>query len=161
MKLSVQGKCHPTKEANLKKGYEAEDRLLSTFKDCFCKDLIKDENQWAVMDYFCDCCMVELKSRNVKKDTYKTTMVGMNKINFALRNSKKASYFVFEFTDGLYYWKLNKDELETFEKRKGGTTKRGEVEQSEYLFIPVDILINIKEKPSPNCYLWSELPAAC
>ena len=134
MSSRIKGNYHPIKQANIEKGDEAEDRLTNTFKNYFCYELIKDPNPYAIMDYHCSCCLVELKSRNIKKNTFETTMVGMNKINYALK-SKKMSYFVFEFTNGLYYWILNKEELKTFEIKKGGTTKRGEIEEKDYLYI--------------------------
>jgi hypothetical protein len=139
---------HPIKKANLKQGIESEDRLLTTFRNYFCVDLNKDPNKYATMDYYCDCCLVELKSRNVKKDTYTTTIIGMNKILYCLK-SKKLCYFVFEFTDGLYYWMLNKFDLKEFEIKKGGTIKRGYDEINDYLYIPVDKLIKIDVNNNP------------
>jgi hypothetical protein len=93
---------HPIKQANIKQGDEAEDRLLNTFRYYFCRNLIRDPNKWAIMDFYSDTCLVELKSRNFKKNAFPTTMIGMNKINYALNNSDKLSFFVFEFTDGLF-----------------------------------------------------------
>jgi hypothetical protein len=148
----IVGKYHPIKEANIYQGDDAEARLINTFRSYFCKDLVKDKNKWAIMDYYCDCCMVELKSRNDKKDKYETTMVGLNKIKYALKKPNKASYFVFEFTDGLYYWELNKDELDTFEIRLGGTMKRGEIEEKDYVYIPIEKLVKLElSSTNPPC----------
>lgn len=142
MSFRIKGNYHPIKEENIKKGDEAEDRLLNTMREWFDEDLVKDPNPYAIIDYLSDKTLVELKSRNIYYKTFSTTMVGLNKINYCLK-ANKISYFVFEFKDGLYYWKLSKKDLKTFEIKMGGTAKRGEIESQMYVYIPITSLIKM------------------
>jgi len=54
--------------------------------------------------------LIELKSRRVNKDRYDTTIIGKNKIDYAMEkyNEGYELYFCFNFTDGLYYFKFDK-----------------------------------------------------
>jgi hypothetical protein len=87
---------------------------------------------------------IELKCRNNKRDKYKDTMIGFNKIRAAsMCHPHYDVYFVFQYTDGIYYWKYNKNELLQFEVKDGGRTDRGCNEINTYVYIPVNILKNI------------------
>ena len=135
-------------EKDIKKGKEAEDKLYDLFKIVFDSELIKDENKYAIFDFYSNKTLVELKSRNNNFNDYKTTMVGMNKVNYGIK-SKKNVYFVFEFLDGLYYWKLDYKELSEFEIKTGGTIARGRNEFSSYLYIPIYKLKKITNNNTP------------
>ena len=83
---------------------------------------------------------IELKSRNNEKNKYLTTMVGYNKIMKASELEEDV-YFFFSFTDGIYYWKYDRNiDLEI---KKGGRYDRGCSEINDYAFIPVNILQKI------------------
>ena len=94
---------------------------------------------------------IELKSRNCHVDTYKNTMVGMNKINKAKILSRKKCniYFFFYFTNTdyneceLYYWKFNIDELDQLIYKYGGRVDRFKNEIKKYAYIPITLLIKI------------------
>jgi hypothetical protein len=129
--------------SNLKKfkddfifGLAQEDVLLEVIKKKFGNDIIKTKER-SIFDYESDNVLVELKSRRVKKDTYPDTMIGINKIDFASKSDKEV-YFAFQFTDNLYYWKYDKDELLNF--RGGGRSDRGKNEYKPYCYIPVNLL---------------------
>ena len=51
-------------------------------------------------------------------------------------------YFCFNFEDGLYYWKYNKEDLENGNVviRKGGRNDRGIDETKDYGYIKTEIL---------------------
>jgi hypothetical protein len=51
-------------------------------------------------------------------------------------------YFVFRFTDGLYYWKY--DPKHPLKVQQGGRTDRGRKEIKSYAFIEVDILSKLE-----------------
>jgi hypothetical protein len=109
--------------------------------------------QYDVMDYYNDTCYVELKCRKCLKNTYTTTMVGMNKIEFALKDPTKDYYFFFNFIDGLYYWKSDFEKITTFEQSLGGRSDRGKPEIRNYLYIPITELIEASDChcSSPSC----------
>jgi hypothetical protein len=57
---------------------------------------------------------VELKSRRIRHDTYPTAIIGLNKTEFA-RKSGVECYFVWLYTDGLFYCKYDPELWDTFE----------------------------------------------
>jgi hypothetical protein len=99
------------------------------------------EHKTDIFDFYSENKFVELKSRNFEHSKFQDTMIGINKINYAKLNPNKEFYFVFSFTNGLYYWKYNdEDELNY---RKGGRYDRGYNEIKDYAFIPIKLLKNI------------------
>jgi len=66
-------------------------------------------------------------------------MIGYNKIAECRNNPHIDYYFVFEFTDGTYYWKYNKEVFD-FQLSNGGRWDRGKIETNLYVYIPVDKL---------------------
>jgi hypothetical protein len=65
----------------------------------------------------------------------------LNKKKYAQGNPDKEFYFVFAFTDGLYYYKYNPDDILNY--RKGGRVDRGYKEIKEYAYIPIYLLTYI------------------
>ena len=88
---------------------------------------------------------VEIKSRRNKKDAYEDTMVPAIKIQKALELIRLGHkvYFVFNFTDGIYFVDLEKA---TVRFGKSARTDRGALELGHYAFISVDLLTEIGEK---------------
>ena len=125
-------------------GTQKENELLPILNKFFNLEL-KPTKNYFVFDYEAPNMYIELKSRRNQKDRYDTTLVGKNKIDYA-ETCGKDVYFIFSFTDGLYYWKYNKSDIGdkiTFDK--GGRFDRGRVEVKMYAYISVDILLPIAE----------------
>ena len=122
----------------LKKEYELIDLLQTVFpnvektKEIYCKH-----------DFESDDVVLELKSRRVRKDTYVDTMIGSDKI-IHLLNHKKDGYAVFNFTDGLYYFKITDASLQDCRFCIGGRYDRGCDESNDYCFIPTNMLSEVK-----------------
>jgi len=72
---------------------------------------------YSIFDYVNESgtVFVELKSRRIKHNDYQTAIVGLNKVRVACEDSSKAYYFCFNYTDGLYYIKFDKQLFDTFE----------------------------------------------
>ena len=125
---------------DLEYGLKKEIELLPFLQNYFNDDSITKLNKMNCFDFIGENKFIELKSRNNNYNKYDKTMVGYNKF-------KKASeinvpvYFFFCFTDGLYYYKYNKDDQ--FEIRKGGRSDRGYFEKNDYVFIPINLLIKV------------------
>jgi len=83
--------------------------------------------------------VVELKTRRCNKDRYPDTMIGANKIQNMLSNSDR-SYCVFSFTDGSCFVEITPDNVSKFRRGSGGRSDRGQIEQQQYYFIPVNLL---------------------
>jgi hypothetical protein len=121
-------------------GDEKEKELLEIIKRNLDNDLQKIEYRYSVFDFSSNNSFVELKSRRGELNKYPDTMIGLNKIKKASRTSLPV-YFVFYFTDGLYYWKYKEGE---YEIRDGGRVDRGRPEIKKYCFIKNDNLIKIE-----------------
>lgn len=86
--------------------------------------------------------MFELKSRSNYYNTYPTTMISFHKYNYSL-NTDYECYFLFNFLDGLYYYKINDNTLKECSVGKGGRKDRGRFEYNQYLYIPIELLKKI------------------
>ena len=117
-------------------GLKKEVEILEILKKYFNDDTIIKLN---VFD-FKGISYYELKSRNNEYNKYSSTMIGNNKIIKASQLDDDV-YFLFSFTDGLYYWKYDKNYK--LEIKKGGRIDRGIAEINDYAFIPIEILIKI------------------
>jgi len=90
-------------ELKFKKYMEQElNRPIKQYKD-----------RYAELDFRDQKNLLELKGRFIKYKSFKTTMVGYNKILKSRRKARQGYtiYFYFLFTDGLYQWKYNEDEI--------------------------------------------------
>ena len=71
-------------------------------------------------------------------------MISCNKLLFA-RHCGKDCYFVFNFTDGLFYYKFDKMDYDTGVIRSayGGRNDRGKDEKKPYCYINIKLLRKI------------------
>ena len=90
-------------DEDIKFGLDLEYEHYELLKNKFDKSLEKNTYKYALFDYIGDKCFIELKSRRNASTKYKDTMIGCNKLLLA-RNCAKEVYFVFAFTDGLFYY---------------------------------------------------------
>lgn len=136
---------NPVYEADQIYGREKENTVLPILIDFFKLEL-KPTKNYFVYDYEGPNTYIELKSRRNPKAKYPTTIVGKNKIDYA-ENCGKDVYFVFDFTDGLYYWKYDKTMIgDKIRFDKGGRFDRGRVEVKQYAYIDVELLLPLAEK---------------
>ena len=103
-------------------GKTLEERVLTKICRFFNEEIHPTTNfcQW---DFECENAIYELKSRNVSSTTYEDVMIGYNKIQPF--NNKKPQYFLFNYTDGLFFIKYDEELFMDFElkifKREGRT----------------------------------------
>lgn len=130
---------------DLRNGNLNEQKVLkylnaNVYPDC---PLEKSKNRYDYFDFFSRDAMVELKSRNNNYDTYPTTMVGLNKIQFVERELQSLSEsvltppefkFMFLFKDGLYEWTYAPDE---YSINSGYRKDRGLREEKQYAYIDI------------------------
>lgn len=122
-------------------GISNEEKIISIIKEKFDKNLEKIKNNLFVFDFSSDKCYVELKTRRNIKDKYPDTMIGYNKIVYAMQTDRPV-YFCFQFEDGLYYYEFNKEDLNNNNiiVKKGGRKDRGRYEYKDYAFIKTNLL---------------------
>ena len=114
-----------------------EIKLLNTLQTFFNDSEIESLDNYNSFDFKGRNKFIELKSRNNTYDKYPTTMIGCNKLNDA-RNYDNLNfdvYFVFNFIDGIYYWKFTPENK--LVKQKGGRVDRGKNEIKDYYYIPI------------------------
>jgi hypothetical protein len=115
-------------------GLSKEKTYFEEIKDKLDRTLKQSDNRYSLFDFFGDNSYVELKSRKVKHNQYPDTMVGYNKIEFAEKSPSNKVYFVFSFTDGLYYYQFNKEHIGNgIRIDYGGRTDRGEMKSRHML----------------------------
>ena len=127
------------KTKDIKFGLQNEKEILILLKTKF-KNIEKSSLQYSRYDFCSDTTLIELKTRRNTKDKYPTTMIGMNKIKYFLKQKEKKCYAFFSFTDGLYYVEINEELVKKCESKDGGRCDRGYIETRPYLFIPVGFL---------------------
>jgi len=92
-------------------------------------------------DYIGEDCVYELKSRCVSYSKYPTTIMGFDKI----KNIDKKMVFLFNFTDGLYYIRYEKELFDTFEVEVFRRYRVGVNDKEKaYIYIPIEHLKRIE-----------------
>ena len=125
-------------------GENSEKYYLEFLKEKFDNSLIKTQDKYALFDYenFDKSLFIELKTRRkCSSYTYTDTMIGLNKINYCKNNKNNTYYFVFKFTDGLYFWKFNENQPLNY--RLGGRCDRNINEIKDYCYIPTNYLTKL------------------
>jgi hypothetical protein len=124
-------------------GIQEEEKLIEVFRERFDKCLCKT-NSTAIIDFISPKTYLELKSRNCNHNKFNDIMIGDNKIQFALK-TKRDVIFAFNFLDGVYFYKFNKDDIfnNKINFRLGGRTDRGKDEIKRYAYISRELLEKI------------------
>jgi len=105
-----------TQSADLAFGFRSEDMIKNQIERIVKTPLIK-QGGYSIMDYTnaSNSLYVELKTRRINHDSYPTALIGANKIEFC-NDPKKDYYFVFCYSDGIYYIKYDETLFNTFER---------------------------------------------
>jgi hypothetical protein len=119
-------------------GLQKEQEVLPKIKNYFQREIEKTINGYERYDFYDEKYKYELKSRNVKYETYPTTLIPKDKI-------RKRIIFLFNFTDGLYYIKYKPKIFQLFECKEFVRNARSDFndKQKEYVYIPIEYLKKI------------------
>ena len=86
--------------------------------------------------------ILELKSRRIFHDQFSDIMIGLNKIEEAIKHHHNFDYYLlFLCKDGLYKWKFAPNKK--YDIRMGGRMDRGKDERKMCAFIPTKDLVCI------------------
>lgn len=104
-----------TQKEDIRFGTNNEINILETLQN-YLQTTLQRSGGYAVMDYTNPgkTIYVELKSRRIKHNTYPTAIIGLNKVEFAKKSTAEC-YFVWLYTDGLYYLKYDPEVWNQFE----------------------------------------------
>jgi hypothetical protein len=122
-------------------GISNEDTVLEIITKYFNDGVItKAASPYSKYDFKGDKCYYELKSRNCSYNTYPTTIIPASKI---MKDNKE--YFLFSFTDGLYYIEYDETVFSAFSIGSFVRNQRVDYndKKSLYYYIPIEKLIKI------------------
>ena len=121
-------------------GEKEEKRLKSIFESYFDRKLYSTD-KYSIFDFHCGkkFIYIELKSLRHTSTKFHSTMIGMNKIDEALRKKKLGCrmFLVFNFLDSIKY-------IEVCDKILNPTWIR-DFNNKKYLYIPIKYLENLNE----------------
>ena len=128
----------PSKKADMMFGLGSEARNKITLETFFGRGLIKT-GDYDPMD-FTDVgktIFIEMKTRRIPHNQYPTALIGKNKVDFC-RVSNAECYFVFVYTDGLFYIKYDPALFSTFvcEDFERGMREGGIQPKQLFYYIP-------------------------
>ena len=134
-----------SKKEDINFGLTNEQKVIPSIESFLKTELKKDPNPYSIYDWWNETktVFVELKSRRNTHNQYDTTIIGENKIKMCI-NPDVNYYFVFLFTDGLYYIKYDKEIFKNFTIEKDLRIKYrydvGQVEFKKVVHIPYKLL---------------------
>jgi hypothetical protein len=135
------------KQKDMRTGLTSETNTKPILEKFFNKTIIKSTDKYAILDFHTEDKKIyyELKTRNIHKTQYRDIMIGYNKIvrGFELIEKGCEIYLIWKFTNGLCYYKLDKDTFKNEWVRQGGRNDRGFAEYSQCCYIPTDLLTEI------------------
>ena len=92
-------------------GIKQEKNLLLPLQEFFRDTHIKPLPEGYKFDFIGQNKFIELKSRTCKMNAYDTTCISVSKIEYASQHSSEGDFFfVFNYIDGMYYWKYNPEQ---------------------------------------------------
>ena len=148
-------------KADILMGIQSEKQTLRTLQIILDDNTLKKSvEKYAVIDFYSKKYRLkcEVKGRRNKSTTYKTTMIGVNKLEEAkcLAKRKYTILFFFDFEDGLYYFDYKDWDTITshyqYEKKMGGTYRRGLREWKPYHYVPCCLLKKADFYKGSICY---------
>ena len=104
------------------KGRDNEQKLKPILEKYF-ETKLEDMGRYSKMDFvdILKKLYIEIKGRNISKDKYLTTLLNYEKIEYANKllaeDKERKIYFVFSFTDGVYFIKYDEYLFSTFNKK--------------------------------------------
>ena len=133
-------------EKDLKFGLTNEKKKLDFLNEYFDTDLDMT-TRYNLFDFVNSKYLIELKTRRTASKTYPTLMMGQNKINYGKEvMDKKDVWFIFEFTDGVYGIRLNKEVLEKSNQNQFIVCRRDRFREEKKLmcFLDTEDLVKLK-----------------
>jgi len=94
-------------------GEDSELKHKQIFNTFFNDNFIKTSN-FHPLDFEGNNYFLEIKTRTNNYNAYPTSLIPASKINYCKKQNKE-TYFIFVFTDGIYYIKYDDNLFKTFE----------------------------------------------
>ena len=132
-------------------GKEGERQSFPFLKKFSKHTLVWMDDVYAPWDFEASDVVIEHKNRFVDSDTYKTAMIKYLKVQRA-EKEQRTSYFVFRYTNGIFYIKYKKSLFDTFHTDVKKIENRSDYTEKEEkrIYIPIPLLkclVKFQEKP--------------
>jgi hypothetical protein len=139
-------KDNPQYIADMTFGFGEEDKIQPFLEDNFGK--LKKLCKYHPFDFENDEYIIEVKSRRIPHNKYKTLMFNYSKLEkLELMDTEKTAVFVFNCDDGVYCWEYDSTE---FFVGRGGRCDRGCNEYSQMAYVDINKLYPLVEMPTFN-----------
>jgi len=125
-------------------GVQNEERVMPVLERTFNENFEKTP-KYHPLDFKGRGCWVEVKTRTFPVAKYETTMLPFSKIEYA-QKCENSVYFVFVFTDGIYYILYDPAVFSTFSVNVFQRTARSDHFDTpqNYIYIPTRLLTQIQ-----------------
>jgi len=102
--------------ADYKFGTDSEIIAKTKLEEIFMTSLYhRTENPFTQFDYDNGSTFyLELKTRRIRHNQYPTAIIGKNKVDIAAANPERTYWFCFNYSDGLYGIKYDKEKFSTY-----------------------------------------------
>jgi hypothetical protein len=123
-------------------GRQSETTVLDTLKTFFNDStIVPSTDKFDRYDFIGAGCKYELKTRRLTRNRFATTMLPLGKL---LSENPENNIFLFQFTDGLYYIRYDKETFSTFNVAPFCRQDRSGFDaEQDYIYIPVNLLTKI------------------
>lgn len=135
----------PTLKGDIAFGTKSEQSNQSKLESFFKRKLTR-RGGYSLFDYDDGATFfVELKTRRIPHDRYKTAIIGANKVEAAAANPERNYWFCYAYEDGIYGIEYSKDLFATFERSEYSRGEREDYHNrpQECVFIPSHLLKKI------------------
>jgi len=124
-------------------GLRNEERVMPVLERTF-NETFEKTPKYHPLDFKGRGSWVEVKTRTFEVGRYPTTLLPYSKIEYA-QKCENSVYFVFVFTDGIYYIQYDPAVFPTFETNVFKRTARADHSDSAqlYIYIPTRLLTKI------------------
>ena len=124
-------------------GFESESQTIDLLKEYFKDDkLMKTEDRYCGYDFYSENKRIELKTRRNTSFKFDTTILPIKKLK-GVSSFNGTYYFVFKFTNGLFYIKYDESVFKNFKTEMKQRRDRGIIESDMYVMIPIENLTEI------------------
>ena len=134
-------------------GKEGERMSFAALKDFFGDDLKWSDDIFAPWDFTSSCVVLEQKTRTISSKKHPTTLMNLLKVMRAVQETRPA-FFIFRFTDGLYYIKHNADKFSEYQLLPMTVKGRDVVDKEDWRYhIPIEDLTLLQAfQDCHNCH---------
>ena len=135
----------PIYKEELEFGLVSENNLKNCIQNYFQTSELIKLSMFHPFDFVSNNFYFEIKTRRNELNLYPSTLIGYNKFEFAetVISLFKKCYFIFQFTDGLYYYEYKQNDINIFRQKYIERRDRKGVSLKNHILLDNDKLTKI------------------